>query len=161
ATFLGVPLELLALDEAGGAVLSSASASTFAWVPSAHDGGLRVGAAWSVAAPDASTSTLATASFIVAAHNRQLFRDDGGLVGTFDWTDDAGQPLRVLERFTLMSGQRATAFYKLCPHPLTSCAPEQEQLWLRSVSTSTGQIVEEALLAQNGADSTIVEAALL
>jgi hypothetical protein len=159
---LGQPLQLLGLDEAGGAVMSSPSAGTVAWVPSALDGGVTPAAAWAEPAPDAATATLATTNFFAGVHNRQLVRqDDAGIIATLDWTDDAGQPLRVLERFSLMSGLRTSAFYKLCPHPLMSCLPEQEELWLRSVSTVTGQIVEDARLAKNGADSAVVEAALL
>src|SRR5262249_32501885 len=109
----------------------------------------------------AATSTLATTHFVTAAGNRQLIEEDGGTLATLDWTDDAGEPLRVLERFTLMSAQRASAFYKRCPQPLSSCVPEQEQLWARTVSTATGETLEEVLLAPAGRDSTIVEAAML
>jgi hypothetical protein len=158
---LAPPHELLALDEAGGAWLASSPNGVLTWIPSAGDGGLLASPSFSVSAPDAATNTLATTTFEGFVGNRQLFGSDAGLITTLDWTDDAGEPLRVVERFSLMSQQRASAFYKACPQPLMSCAPEDEQLWVRSISMQTGEVLEEDLLAQSGNVSTLVEAALL
>jgi hypothetical protein len=158
---LGAPGQQLALDERGGAWFASTSAGTIGWLPGLNDGGIFPSPLWTASAPDAATATLATATFEAVPGNRQLFADDAGVIATFDWTDDAGEPLQVLERFTLMSTQRTSIFYKLCPQPLMSCNPGDEELWVRSFSMQTGDIVDDVRLAQSGSTSSVVEAALL
>ncbi len=108
-------VQLLALDERGGAWVSGPAFGTAARLFVLADGGLSQDSVDWLSAPDAATFTLATTELSGVVGNRQLFDPDAGLVATFDWTDDAGEPLRVQERFSLMSAQRSVIFYKACP----------------------------------------------
>ncbi len=148
----------LALDEQGGAWVSS---DTLAGYIAIGDAGL-LEPRWFATAP-ALTDTLATGSGFAVAGSAQFIASapDAGLVTSPAWLDDAGMPLRVQERFNLAAQGRAVVFYGLCPAPLMSCAPEDDQLRMRAFLLSTGAIVEDVAIAPPRFGAQVVEATMI
>lgn len=145
---------LLALDENGSAWLWGDRLGVVMF----DDAGLALAPQWQDT-PDAATLTLAATQGVAFAGNTYL--SDAGFLHAQNWVDDAGIPLRVQERFTLLAQNRAVVFYRTCTRPLISCLPEDEELRLRAVSLLTGEVLDDARVAPPQLDARVVEASLL
>lgn len=156
---LDASVSLLALDEAGNAWVSGAQVVGYV---AFDDAGLGVEPKWTAAAAPL-TQTLATGSGYAFAGSTQFVGSaaDAGLIISPSWLDDAGMPLRVQERFSLLSRERAFVFYRQCPASMMSCVAEDEQLRLRSLELSTGAVVDDAPVSPPRFDARVVEASLL
>lgn len=156
---LDASVQLLALDEQGSAWVSS---PTLAGYVAFDDAGQALEPGWAVAAP-ALTTTLATSGGYAFAGSTQFIASasDAGLIVSPSWLDDAGQPLRVQDRVSLLSRDRAVVFYRQCPFAMMSCAPAEEQLRIRMLSLSTGDLLDDAPVSPPRFDARVVEASLL
>ncbi len=157
---LDASVQLLALDEASNAWVASSDLAGF--VPFDEDGGRLLEPTWTAVAP-AVTTTLATAGGVALAGSSQFVASapDAGVIPSPSWLDDAGVPLRVQERITLMARDRAAVFYRQCPSPLMSCAPQDEQLRVRIFASRTGQVVDDSAVSPPRFDARVVEAAMI
>jgi hypothetical protein len=87
--------------------------------------------------------------------------NDGGLLTSVSWLDDAGQPLRVESRFSLMAQGRAVVFFKQCPTPMSSCLAEDQQLRMRTFNANTGEMLSDFPVAPPRTLAQVVEASML
>ncbi|MBK7862037.1 MAG: hypothetical protein IPJ65_26140 [Archangiaceae bacterium] len=156
---LDASVSLLALDERGNAWVSGGGVVGYLEV---DDAGRAGEPRWSPATAPL-TDTLATGGGFAFGGATQFVASapDAGLIPAVGWLDDAGQPLRVQERFSLVSQQRAFVFYRQCPSPLMSCGAEDDELWLRQLELATGNVLDDARLSPPFRDARVVEASLL
>jgi len=156
---LDASVDRLALDEQGNAWVAGAALAGFV---EAGDGGVLAEPRWFATAPSA-TGTLATASGYALVGSTQFIGSapDAGLIASPGWLDDAGQPLRVHERFNLLSQGRAVVFYGRCPAPLMSCAPEDDQLRMRAFRLETGEVLDDAAIGPPRFAARVVEASMI
>ncbi|MBL8956042.1 MAG: hypothetical protein JNK82_35030, partial [Myxococcaceae bacterium] len=156
---LDASVDRLALDENGNVWVAGELVAGFI---EAGDGGLLAEPRWFVVAPSA-TDTLATASGFAVTGSTQFIASasDGGLVASPAWLDDAGQPLRVHERFNLAAQGRAIVFYGQCPVPMMSCPREDDQLRLRAFSMATGGVDDDVAIGPPRFAAQVVEATTL
>jgi hypothetical protein len=155
---LDAKVSLLALDEQGNAWLSGSDVAGYI---AFDDAGTAAPPRWSSIAPPL-TTTLATGGGFAFVGSTQFIASayDGGVIMNPSWLDDAGQPLKVQERMSLVSSERAFVFYRHCTAPI-SCPADDEELRLRELSLSTGEVLDDARLSPSFGDPRVVEATLL
>jgi hypothetical protein len=158
AADLDASVSLLALDELGNAWVAGPDVAGYV---AFDDAGLAADPRWSKVAPPL-TTTLATGGGFAFAGSTQFVASagDGGLIMSPGWLDDAGQPLRVQERVSLVSRDRAFVFYRQCPAPM-SCPAQDEELHLRELALATGEVLDDARVSPPFRDARVVEASLL